>query len=182
MLTRACVEQRSVKHPGSVPCGGGTQTASRTVIQPPLNGGVACPTLTETQACNTQNCCFASVLPQGERLLQGQGLMAAAGAYKLKVQEDGNVVLFLFSFFFPSRIRISRDALCAIVIDQQEFGFVLFGCSQIFLLRTASNDRNIQVLYCGTQVLWATMTVKGTPPTGGLILQSDGNLVLCTIP
>jgi hypothetical protein len=34
------------------PCGGGTQT--RSVIQPALNGGVSCPTL--TQSCNQQAC------------------------------------------------------------------------------------------------------------------------------
>ena len=37
-------------------CGGGTQTRTRMVTQPPMNGGTACPALSETRACNTQAC------------------------------------------------------------------------------------------------------------------------------
>ena len=37
-------------------CGGGLQTRTRTVTKPAANGGTACPTLTETQECNTQAC------------------------------------------------------------------------------------------------------------------------------
>jgi hypothetical protein len=37
-------------------CGGGTQMRTRTVTQPPTNGGRACPPLSETRACNTQPC------------------------------------------------------------------------------------------------------------------------------
>jgi hypothetical protein len=37
-------------------CGGGTQTKSRTVIQPANYGGQPCPSLEEQQACNIQGC------------------------------------------------------------------------------------------------------------------------------
>ena len=40
----------------SATCGGGTQTRSRVVIQAPLNGGAACPALTDSAKCNTQAC------------------------------------------------------------------------------------------------------------------------------
>jgi Spondin-like TSP1 domain/Putative metal-binding motif/Stigma-specific protein, Stig1/Calcium-binding EGF domain len=40
----------------SVTCGGGVRTRMRTVIQPPVNGGDACPNLTESQPCNTMPC------------------------------------------------------------------------------------------------------------------------------
>ncbi len=40
----------------SKPCGGGTQTRMRSVLQPALNGGAACPALTDTQQCNIQAC------------------------------------------------------------------------------------------------------------------------------
>lgn len=40
----------------SATCGGGTQTRTRTVLVQPENGGQSCPALSETQACNTQNC------------------------------------------------------------------------------------------------------------------------------
>ena len=42
--------------PCSVPCGGGTQTRTRSVIVQPENYGAACPALTETRACSTQTC------------------------------------------------------------------------------------------------------------------------------
>jgi len=39
------------------PCGGGSQTRTRTVITQSQNGGKACPVeLSETQSCNTQGC------------------------------------------------------------------------------------------------------------------------------
>lgn len=37
-------------------CGGGTQSRSRTVQVSPQNGGDVCPSLTESQSCNTQSC------------------------------------------------------------------------------------------------------------------------------
>ena len=37
-------------------CGGGMQTRTRTVTRQPTNGGMPCPTLTETRACNTDPC------------------------------------------------------------------------------------------------------------------------------
>jgi hypothetical protein len=37
-------------------CGGGMQFRTRTVTQQPMNGGMACPALRETRACNTQAC------------------------------------------------------------------------------------------------------------------------------
>jgi hypothetical protein len=40
----------------SLPCGGGTQTRTRTVTKQPTFRGAACPPLTETQNCNTQGC------------------------------------------------------------------------------------------------------------------------------
>jgi hypothetical protein len=40
----------------SASCGGGTQTRSRTITRQPSNGGLACPSLTESQSCNTQGC------------------------------------------------------------------------------------------------------------------------------
>ena len=40
----------------SLACGGGTQTRSRSVLVQPQNGGLACPPLSETRACNTQAC------------------------------------------------------------------------------------------------------------------------------
>jgi hypothetical protein len=38
------------------PCGSGFRTRTRKVLQEPLTGGRACPTLVERQACNTQAC------------------------------------------------------------------------------------------------------------------------------
>ncbi len=40
----------------STRCGGGTQTRSRSVTKAALNGGAACPSLKETQVCNTAGC------------------------------------------------------------------------------------------------------------------------------
>lgn len=40
----------------SKPCGGGTQTQTRTVTELPSNGGAACPILSQTQTCNPQGC------------------------------------------------------------------------------------------------------------------------------
>jgi len=40
----------------SKPCGGGTQTQSKTVITPSANGGTPCPPLTQEQTCNPQAC------------------------------------------------------------------------------------------------------------------------------
>ena len=40
----------------SVACGGGTRTRTRTIITPASNGGAVCPTLEETEPCNTQSC------------------------------------------------------------------------------------------------------------------------------
>ena len=37
-------------------CGGGSKTRSRTVKTEPKNGGTTCPTLNETDVCNTQEC------------------------------------------------------------------------------------------------------------------------------
>ncbi len=42
--------------PCSATCGGGTQTRTRTITVQPANGGVACPSLTESRQCNTQTC------------------------------------------------------------------------------------------------------------------------------
>ena len=40
----------------SLSCGGGTQTQTRTIVTPDSNGGVACPALSQSQACNVQAC------------------------------------------------------------------------------------------------------------------------------
>ena len=37
-------------------CDGGIQTRTRTISQPVAYGGVTCPTLQDTQVCNTQDC------------------------------------------------------------------------------------------------------------------------------
>jgi hypothetical protein len=37
-------------------CGGGTQTRSRSVTKQAANGGTSCPSLSESQSCNTQAC------------------------------------------------------------------------------------------------------------------------------
>lgn len=42
--------------PCDKPCGGGTQTRTRTIVTAPAFGGAPCPTLQETQNCNTQPC------------------------------------------------------------------------------------------------------------------------------
>lgn len=48
----------------SKPCGGGTQTRTRTVKTPAANGGTACPTdLSQTQVCNSQACPVCSTIP-----------------------------------------------------------------------------------------------------------------------
>jgi len=40
----------------SAPCGGGTQTRTRTCTTQPANGGAPCPSLSESKSCNTQAC------------------------------------------------------------------------------------------------------------------------------
>jgi hypothetical protein len=40
----------------SVDCGGGTQTRTREITIQPAHGGMECPVLSETQACNEQPC------------------------------------------------------------------------------------------------------------------------------
>lgn len=40
----------------SASCGGGTQTQTRTIVTPASNGGAACPSLSQSQACNVQAC------------------------------------------------------------------------------------------------------------------------------
>jgi len=46
----------------SVSCGGGTQTATATVLAPAANGGKACPALTQEKACNEQACAVDCVV------------------------------------------------------------------------------------------------------------------------
>ena len=46
----------------SATCGGGTKTREREVVQQPNHGGVTCPNLEETMACNTQGCPGALLL------------------------------------------------------------------------------------------------------------------------
>ena len=41
-------------------CDGGTQTRSRTVVKPAVNGGKACGALTDSKACNTDKCEWCS--------------------------------------------------------------------------------------------------------------------------
>jgi len=40
----------------SAPCGGGTQSRTRSIIQQPNSTGTPCPPLIETRICNTQEC------------------------------------------------------------------------------------------------------------------------------
>jgi len=40
----------------SVACGGGTQVSIRTVLVAPANGGLSCPTLSQSQTCNNFGC------------------------------------------------------------------------------------------------------------------------------
>lgn len=54
----------------SAPCGGGTQTRTRSVLTPAANGGAACPTLGETQACNTQDCPPPAVPAPAKQLIR----------------------------------------------------------------------------------------------------------------
>jgi len=53
----------------SATCNGGSQTQTRTVVVQPKNGGAACPSLSQTQSCNTQpcprNCVVSSWSPWG---------------------------------------------------------------------------------------------------------------------
>ena len=51
-----CVVEYGAWGACSKTCGGGTQTRTGVVKVQPLNGGKACPPLTETRACNTQGC------------------------------------------------------------------------------------------------------------------------------
>ena len=44
------------ENPCTVTCGGGTNTMTRQRVQRPYHGGVKCPTVAETQACNTAAC------------------------------------------------------------------------------------------------------------------------------
>jgi len=49
----------------STKCGGGTQTRTRSVVTSAANGGAACPSLSQSQTCNTQACpgmCVACML------------------------------------------------------------------------------------------------------------------------
>ena len=48
----------------SATCGGGTQSRVYTVATPAANGGAACPTDTESQACNTDACYPTVAVPQ----------------------------------------------------------------------------------------------------------------------
>jgi len=45
-------------------CGSGKQTRTRTITTQPSVGGTACPTLTETQSCNTQSCSGSSFVSE----------------------------------------------------------------------------------------------------------------------
>jgi hypothetical protein len=61
----------------SKPCGGGIRTRTRTVIKNPTGKGLLCPTLTETESCNTQQCATVSYSYNGkieiDRLLSEEG-------------------------------------------------------------------------------------------------------------
>lgn len=50
------VSSWSAFSPCTKPCGGGTQTRTRTVVTPAANGGAPCPSLIDTVSCNTQPC------------------------------------------------------------------------------------------------------------------------------
>ena len=43
-------------------CGGGTQSRTRSIVTQSANGGTSCPSLTDTQPCNTQPCATDCVL------------------------------------------------------------------------------------------------------------------------
>lgn len=40
----------------SLPCGGGSQSRWRKIVQQPVGGGAACPVLDDTRRCNSQAC------------------------------------------------------------------------------------------------------------------------------
>ena len=44
-------------------CGGGYQYRTRTIVQPPLFGGMDCPDLVDSMACNTDPCCIEQIIP-----------------------------------------------------------------------------------------------------------------------
>jgi hypothetical protein len=47
----------------SATCGGGTQSRSRTVTVQPRNNGTVCPSLTDSQVCNSQACVYNAPAP-----------------------------------------------------------------------------------------------------------------------
>lgn len=74
-------------------CGGGKQTRTRTVKQQPGNGGKACASLEESQACNMQEC-ITDTLQNDGILGTDKFLRSSNGLYKFIMQGDGNAVLY----------------------------------------------------------------------------------------
>jgi hypothetical protein len=87
-------------------CGGGIKTRTRTITKNPTGTGLKCPTLTETEPCNTNPCNIVSHMYNGTitvDLLSGQG-------YGSKTETIGTIVdNILISSYKLSSVSTTTD-------------------------------------------------------------------------
>ena len=146
----------------SVSCGNGTQTRTRSCINPaPADNGADCEGEdTESQACNiAERCCIESVCYAGDTsfiaLELGSSLTSPNGNYTFRMQQEGDLVL-----------DCNGNSIWSSGTNGSVKGLAFQGDSNLVIYSTE-----------GT-ALWSSRT----PNTEGAMLQvqDDGNVVLYT--
>ena len=114
---------------------------------------------------------MSDTLTEGQKLVRGESLVSANGAYSLTLQEDGNLVLASRGNAIWSSSTNGQDVVRAEV--QPDGNFVLYtadkpvwhtdtkGKKDVRLV--LQDDRNL-VLYSGNGAAWSTKTETDQPP------------------
>jgi Spondin-like TSP1 domain/PAN domain/Thrombospondin type 1 domain len=157
----------------SKPCGGGTQTSSRTILQQGQNGAKPCPTnLTRSQNCNTDACiptktCWIGV-QQGTQSWSSQGVMTEAECDI--VRTNNPTVTTIWSDTMPDSNKVCplpcpthsdpcKTNYC--IRDDQEWNCVAFD--------TPENEG------CIPQDEWQRLENKHNPQNGAFLSTPTGN-------
>lgn len=88
------------------PCGTGQQTRSREVVKQQADGGKTCPTLTESQACNTQECAPLEIDVDENELPYFEGVGSFSERYVF-YKKDANKNTYVIALFKTSTSGIT---------------------------------------------------------------------------
>jgi len=150
----------------SVSCGEGTQTRARSCSNPrPDHGGATCEgEETESKTCNNGGCpgnCEENSCNKGEvsytALKIGEDLKSPNGKYTLKMQTDGNLVLYCNDNALWSS-DTSDETVAGGLMFQTDGNLVLYSPDHTALWDSDSYDKGVT----------------------SMVLQDDGNFVLYT--